>query len=97
MDIEDNNRFIVGRAYLATPAWIQDDPRKVAVVIGREGHRLTVAWVEDLNVTDVDASEFGREFAQVKRPDGIYNLSSAVPADCVTAAEMMQIFRRADK
>lgn len=81
----DELKFEVGQTYLATPSWNPDGPRKIAVVIGRCGRRVTIGWVDDLQVCETDGMWDGHEFIQAERPDGVYNLSSAVPINCVTA------------
>ena len=85
-------QFKVGEAYSAVPA-LEGAKRRLVVVIGREGCHIQLAWCDALTVGLVKAFDFGREFVQVRRPDGVYSVSAACRVDAVTASEVLELIR----
>ena len=73
-------QFKVGEAYSAVPA-LDGAKKRIVVVIGRSGCHIQLAWCDDLSVGEVSAFDFGREFAQTRRPDGVYSVSAACRVD----------------
>lgn len=85
-------QFKVGEAYSAVPA-LEGAKKRLVVVIGRSGCHVQLAWCDDLSVGEVDGFEFGREFVQVRRPDGLYSVSAACRVDAANASEVLEFIR----
>ena len=85
-------RFNVGTAYAAVPTF-EGARKHMAVVIGRQGQAVQLAWINDLSTERVAATFFGREMMMVKRPDGEFTISAACPLDAVNAAEIMSMIK----
>lgn len=51
---------------------MREMPRKLCFVCGRQGDMISVLLVS--GVTTAEVEWHGREFAQVRTPDGVYNL-----------------------
>lgn len=83
-------QFMIGAAYCAVPV-LKGAKKRLVVVIGRSGCHIQLAWCDDLSVGEVDALDFGREFLQVLRPDGVYSVSAACRVDAANASEVMQL------
>ncbi len=85
-------KFEIGATYCAVPA-LEGARRRMVVVIGRSGNHIQLAWCDDLSVGEVAALDFGREFMQVSRPDGVYSVSAACRVDAADASEVMELVR----
>lgn len=77
--MHSNERFIVGNAYVATPA-LEGARKRIVVPIGRAGNCIQVAFVDAL-ANGVCAArslgDFEREVVQLKTDDGVYTVSAA--------------------
>lgn len=51
---------------------MREMPRKMCFVCGRQGDTISLLLVN--GVTTAEVEWHGREFAQVRTPDGVYNL-----------------------
>ena len=84
--------FTVGSAYAATPS-MQGARKHMAVVIGRQGNFIQLAWVNDLSLERVTGIYNDREVMSVRRPDGDFTLFAACPLDVANAAEILSMIR----
>lgn len=85
-------QFKIGEAYSAVPA-LEGAKKRLVVVIGRSGRYIQLAWCDDLSVGEVNSFDYGREFVQVPRPDGMYSVSAACQVDASNAAEVLEFIR----
>ena len=91
----DTRRFHVGEVYIATPA-LEGLPRKLGVVIGKEGASLQVAFVDELVAARAQVLD-GRDFATLETRTGRYNISARVKAEAKDAAIVNDILREREK
>lgn len=86
-------RLEVGQVYIATPALIGQRQR-LAIVIGRMGRTVQLAFVNEL--ATAKAYPFGddREYAKAETEFGCYTISSKVTASADEAAYMHGILKR---
>ena len=82
----------VGQVYIATAA-LEGQRRRLAVVIGRAGQTVQLAFVDELAIGKTQPFGGDREFATVDTEIGRYNLSSMVRASAVEAAEIHEILK----
>ena len=85
-------RLEVGQVYIATAA-IEGQRRRLAVVIGRAGYTIQLAFVGELATGKAQSFGGDREFAQVDTAIGRYNLSSMARASAAEAAEIQEILK----
>ena len=88
-------RLEVGAAYVATPA-LEGMPKRLAVVVGRCGGAVSVAFADELVCGDVRVFE-GRDAAFLDTRVGRYNISACVMADAEDAAEIISMLRAAPR
>lgn len=88
-------RLEVGAAYVATPA-MDGMPKRLAVVVGRCGGAVSVAFADELVCGDVRVFE-GRDAAFLDTRVGRYNISACVMADAEDAAEIISMLRAAPR
>ena len=85
----------MGEVYIATPA-LEGLPRKLGVVIGKEGASLQVAFVDELVAARAQVLD-GRDFATLETRTGRYNISARVKAEAKDAAIVNDILREREK
>lgn len=91
----DGWRLEVGAAYVATPA-MDGMPKRLAVVVGRCGGAVSVAFADELVCGDVRVFE-GRDAAFLDTRVGRYNISACILADAEDAAEIISMLRVAPR
>ena len=84
-------KFKIGAAYFATPA-LEGQPKKLAVVIGKCGATLQVAFVDELAIGRTKEIE-GRDFATVRTRTGQYNISAYVEANTADVSIVNDILK----
>ena len=84
-------KFVEGRTYEAVPTLLGAKHR-LCVCTGRDGGRVTFAWIHDLSVEQVESFD-GREFARMTLPDGMYTVSSVAPLNTKAAAPVLELLR----
>ena len=89
-------KFEVGVAYIAIPA-LEGARRKFVIVAGRKDSHIQLAWVEDLSIEPAEVFDFGREFIQTKRRDGMYSVSAACPVNTDAAADVLEFIQNRNR
>lgn len=85
-------KFVEGMAYEAVPVLLGAKHR-LCICTGRDGGRITFAWINDISVESVEACD-GREFVRPTLPDGMYTVSSVAPLDIKVVAPILDLMRR---
>ena len=85
-------RFEIGQVYIATAA-LQGQRQRLAVVIGRMGSTVQLAFVNELATAKVHSFGEDREYGSSKTEYGNYNISSAAKASADEAAYMHGLLR----
>ena len=85
-------KFVVGNMYMCNPS-IEGQPKKVAVVCGRQGRRIQLAWVDELTIAIVESYN-GREHTMAERSDGIFSITPLASIDTYTTTEILEILKR---
>ena len=88
-------KFKVGATYVAAPA-LEGARKRLAVVIGREGDAVQLAFIEELALARLQVVN-GREILTCATGLGYYSLSSAVHAAACDAAIVNDILVEARK
>lgn len=88
-------KFKVGATYVAAPA-LEGARKRLAVVIGREGDAVQLAFIEELALARLQVVN-GREILTCVTGLGYYSLSSAVPAAASDAAIVNDILAEKNK
>lgn len=86
-------RLEVGQVYIATAA-LEGQRRRLAVVIGRMGNTVQLAFVNELATAQVHPFGDDREYALSDTEYGRYNISSTSKASADEAAYMHGILKR---
>jgi hypothetical protein len=87
--------FEVGATYVAAPA-LEGARKRLAVVIGREGDAVQLAFINELALARLQVVN-GREILTCDTELGYYSLSSAVPAAASDAAIVNDILAEKNK
>ena len=85
-------RLEVGQVYVATAA-LEGQRSRLAVVIGRTGRTLQLAFVNELALAQAHVFEDSREYALADTQIGRYTISSAAEASAAEAATIQEILK----